>query len=132
VLKHTFMNINKSHKELKVYQLAFQKSMEILQITNNFPKEEIYALTSQIRRSSGSVCANLGKAYRKRRYEKAFISKLTDCEGEAAETQVSLDYSIACENIPESDYKRIYNEYEKIIGMLVNMIQHPEKWGLKK
>lgn len=123
------MNAIKSHKELIVYQLAFKVSMEIFQITKSFPKEEIYVLTSQIRRSSRSVCANLAEAFRKRRYEKAFISKLSDSEGEAAETQVWLDYSLECEYLDKELYQKLFDEYEKVIGMLVNMIKHPEKWS---
>ena len=123
------MNVIKSHKELIVYQSAFKVSMEIFRITKSFQKEEIYSLTSQIRRSSRSVCANLAEAFRKRRYEKAFISKLSDSEGEAAETQVWLDYSLECEYLEKEIYNRLFNEYEKIIGMLVNMIKHPEKWS---
>jgi len=125
------MNVIKSHKELIVYQLAFKVSMEIFQITKTFPKEEIYALTSQIRRSSRSVCANLAEAFRKRRYEKAFISKLSDCEGEAAETQVWLDYSLECGYLAEDTYQKLFNEYEKILGMLINMMIHPDKWSIK-
>jgi four helix bundle protein len=131
VLINYIMNVIKSHKELIVYQLAFKVSMEIFQITKTFPKEEIYALTSQIRRSSRSACANLAEAFRKRRYEKAFISKLSDSEGEAAETQVWLDYSLECGYISGDDSHRLFNEYEKIIGMLVNMINHPEKWSFR-
>jgi four helix bundle protein len=122
------MNAIKTHKELIVYQLAFKVSMEIFQITKSFPKEEIYSLTSQIRRSSRSVCANLAEAFRKRRYEKAFVSKLSDSEGEAAETQVWLDYSLECEYLEKERYQNLLIEYEKVIGMLVNMIKHPEKW----
>jgi four helix bundle protein len=122
------MNAIKSHKELIVYQLAFKTSMEIFQITRSYPKEEIYSLTSQIRRSSRSVCANIAEAFRKRRYERAFISKLSDSEGEAAETQVWLDYSLECEYLGKEIYYKLFNEYEKIIGMLVNMLKHPEKW----
>jgi four helix bundle protein len=125
------MNIIKSHKELIVYQLAFKVSMEIYQITKTFPKDEIYALTSQIRRSSRSVCANLAEAFRKRRYERAFIAKLSDSEGEAAETQVWLDYSLECGYLPETSYRTLFTEYEKTIGMLVKMINHPENWSLK-
>jgi len=124
------MNLIKSHKELIVYQLAFKVSMEIYKITRTFPKEEIYSLTSQIRRSSRSVCANLAEAFRKRRYKKAFVSKLSDSEGEAAETQVWLDYTLECEYMPEETYIRLIDEYEKIIGMLVRMINHPEKWSI--
>jgi four helix bundle protein len=125
------MIVIKSHKELIVYQLAFKVSMEIYQITKTFPKDEIYALTSQIRRSSRSVCANLAEAFRKRRYEKAFISKLSDSEGEAAETQVWLDYSLECGYILGASYQTLFTEYEKTIGMLVKMINHPENWSLK-
>ncbi|MCX6334190.1 MAG: four helix bundle protein [Bacteroidia bacterium] len=125
------MNIIRSHKELIVYQLAFKVSMEIFQTTKSFPKDEIYSLTSQIRRSSRSVCANLAEAFRKRRYEKAFVSKLSDSESEAAETQVWLDYSIECGYLSKESSCTLFNEYEKIIGMLVNMMNQPEKWSLK-
>jgi four helix bundle protein len=122
------MDAIKTHKELIVYQLAFKLSMEIFQTTKAFPKEEVYSLVSQIRRSSRSVCANLAEAFRKRRYEKAFVSKLSDSEGEAAETQVWLDYSLECEYLEKEQYQNLFIEYEKVIGMLVNMIKHPEKW----
>lgn len=123
------MNAIKSHKELIVYQLAFKVSMEIFHISKTFPKEETYSLTSQIHRSSRSVCANLAEAFRKRRYEKAFTAKLSDSEGEAAETQVWLDYSFSCGYLPNDKYLTLFAEYEKVIGMLVNMLKHPEKWS---
>ena len=123
------MNLIKSHKELIVYQLAFKVSMEIFHLSKTFPKEEIYSLTSQIRRSSRSVCANLAEAFRKRRYEKTFVSKLSDSEGEAAETQVWLDFSLECGYLPEATCQQLFTEYEKIIGMLVNMMKHPDKWS---
>jgi hypothetical protein len=82
--KLKIMEIIRSHKELVVYQMAYKSSMELSHLTKSFPKEEVYSLTSQIRRSSRSVSANLAKAFRKRRYEKAFVSKLSDCEAEAA------------------------------------------------
>lgn len=75
-----------NHTDLDVYQQAFQMPMRIFELSRSFPKAETYSLTDQIRRSSRSVCANLAEAWRKRRYEKAFVSKLCDCEGEAAET----------------------------------------------
>jgi four helix bundle protein len=124
------MKIIKSHKELIVYQLAFKVSMEIFLITKSFPKEEIYSLTSQIRQSSRSVCANIAEAFRKRRYEKAFIAKLSDSEGESAETQVWLEYSYECGYLSEETSLRLFEEYENVIGMLVNMINHPEKWSM--
>jgi four helix bundle protein len=118
-----------SHRELNVYKAAFQVSMEIFSLSKAFPRDEFWALTSQIRRSSRSVCANLAEAFRKRRYEKAFIAKLSDSEGEAAETQVWLEYSYECEYITKELYASLSEEYEKVIGMLVNMLKHPEKWG---
>ena len=125
------MNIIKSHKELNVYQLAFKISMEIFFITKAFPNEEVYSLTAQIRRSSRSVCANLAEAFRKRRYEKAFILKLSDSEAEACETQVWLDYSLKCKYLSKESYQVLFHEYDKIIGMIVNMMTHPDKWTIK-
>jgi four helix bundle protein len=116
------MKILRSHKELVVYQLAFATSMEIFHITKSFPKEEVFSLTSQIRRSSRSVSANISEAFRKRRYEKAFVSKLSDSEAEAAETQVWLDYSLACGYITESHHQKLFNAYDNILGKIVNMM----------
>ena len=82
-------------RELKVYQKAFKLAMEIFWITKSFPKEEKYSLTDQIRRASRSVSANIGEAYRKRRYEKHFISKLSVSDAENTETQVWLDFSMS-------------------------------------
>ena len=119
-----------THRDLRVYQLAFVKAMEIYTISKLFPVEEKYSLTDQIRRSSRSVCANLAEAFRKRRYPKNFVSKLSDCEAEAAETQVWLDFALACDYITIEDYEKLYKEYDMIIGMLVRMIVEPEKWNL--
>ncbi len=80
----------KDHRELEIYKMAFDAAMEIFELSKKFPIEEKYSLTDQIRRSSRSVCANLAEAWRKRRYEAAFIAKLSDAEAEAAETR-SLD-----------------------------------------
>ena len=119
-----------THKDLRVYQLSFESGMEIFQVSKKFPKEEIYSLTDQVRRSSRSVSSNLAEAWRKRRYEKAFIAKLSDCEGEAAETQVWLDYALACEYINEETYTTLYKKYEYILGMLVVMGNNFDKWKL--
>jgi four helix bundle protein len=124
------MKILKSHKELEVYQLAFKTSMQILHLTKSFPRDEIYALTSQIRNSSRSVSANISEAFRKRRYEKAFVSKLSDSESEAAETQVWLDYSCECGYISNVEHIKLYKEYDNIIGKIIIMINHPEKWSI--
>ena len=118
----------RSHRDLDVYKLAFEAAMKIFEITKGFPKEEKYSLTDQIRRSSRSVCSNIGEAFRKRRYPKAFVSKLSDSEGEAAETQVWLDFSLRCQYINDQVYKELDEQYDNIIGKLVNMALHPEKW----
>ncbi|HPR18524.1 MAG TPA: four helix bundle protein [Candidatus Cloacimonadota bacterium] len=120
----------KDHRELEVYQLAFECAMEIFKISKAFPKEEIYSLTDQIRRSSRSVTSNVAEAFRKRRYPKAFVSKLNDSEGEAAETQVWLDYSLKCNYIDEKNHDDLYQKYDFIIDKLVNMERFPEKWSV--
>src|SRR6201991_2241517 len=84
------------HNDLEVYQRAMEAAMMIFEASKSFPKEETYSLTDQIRRSSRSVCANLAEAWRKRRYKGAFISKLSDSESEAAETQVWLQFAVEC------------------------------------
>lgn len=84
------------HQELEVYKKAFDAAMQVFELSKKFPKEETYSLTDQIRRSSRSVCTNLAEAWRKRRYEAAFISILNDSEGEAAETQTWLEFSVRC------------------------------------
>ncbi len=119
-----------NHRDLDVYQKAFDSAMQIFELTKAFPKEERYSLVDQIRRSSRSVCANLAEAWRKRRYEKAFSSKLSDSEGEAAETQVWLEFSVACHYLTAEKARLIYQEYAEIIAMLVSMMNHTEKWTL--
>jgi four helix bundle protein len=122
------MEIIKSHKELIVFQLAFRSSMEIFRITRSFPREEVFSLTSQILRSSRSVCANIAESFRKRRYEKSFVAKLSDSESEAAETQVWLDYALECGYLSKEDHGRLFYEYDRIIGKIVTMIQHSCNW----
>jgi four helix bundle protein len=120
----------KSHKDLKVYQLAFQAALEIHEITKSFPPEERYSLTDQIRRSSRSVCSNIAEAWRKRRYQKNFISKLSDSEAEAGETQVWLDMSESFRYIDATTHNILYDKYEHILAMLINISNQPEKWTL--
>ncbi len=119
----------RTHKDLEVYKMAFESAMEIYKISKNFPKEEMYSLTDQIRRSSRSVCGNLAEAFRKRRYPKAFVAKLTDCEGEAAETQTWIDFAFSCNYISNEEHKELLTTYENIIGKLVIMSLHPENWS---
>lgn len=119
----------RTHKDLDVYKLSFEVAMKIYEISKMFPKEELYSLTDQIRRSSRSVCANQAEAFRKRRYPKSFVSKLSDSESEAAETQTWLDFSLNCKYINEKLYNELYAAYENILGKIVNMSLYPDKWS---
>ena len=121
-----------THRDLEVYKRAFSAAMSIFEISRQFPPEERYSLTDQIRRSSRSVCANLAEAWRKRRYEAAFISKLSDAEGEAAETQVWLEFAVKCRYMRREEALPLYGEYDRAIRTIVGMITHPETWVIKK
>ena len=116
------------HTDLEVYRLAFEAAARIFQLTKRFPREETYALTDQVRRASRSVCANLAEAWRKRRYPAAFVSKLSDAEAEAAETQVWLEFAVKCEYLDTEAARALYATYDRILGKIVVMIQHPEHW----
>jgi four helix bundle protein len=120
----------RSHKDLRVYHASFEAGMEVFRISKMFPREEVYSLTDQIRRSSRSVSGNLAEAWRKRRYPKSFVSKLSDVEGEAAETQVWLDYALACKYINEEQHAPLFKKYDSILGMIVTMITNSDKWTL--
>jgi four helix bundle protein len=118
------------HTELDVYKKAFDVAMEIFELSKKFPKEEIYSMTDQIRPSSRSVCANLAEGWRKRRYEAAFSAKLSDSESEAAETQVWLQFAVRCDYVERERAACLYQHYDEILAMLVEMINHPEPWLL--
>jgi four helix bundle protein len=118
-----------SFKDLRVYQKAFDLSMQIFELTKNFPKEEIYSLTDQIRRSSRSVCGQTAEAFRKRKYPKAFSSSLNGAEGEASETQNWILFAFACKYINQETKSEIFQGYEDVIGMLVNMQKNAENWS---
>jgi four helix bundle protein len=119
-----------SHRDLEVYQKAFDAAMLIFELSKSFPKEECYSLTDQIRRSSRSVCANMAEAWRKRRYQKLFISKLCEVEGEAAETQVWLEFAVKCGCTERDIAANLYQTYHAILATLVGMITHPASWTL--
>jgi four helix bundle protein len=123
------MRIQK-HTELEVYNKAFAVAMDIFKLSKSFPKEETYSLTDQIRRSSRSVCANIAEAWRKRRYEAAFIAKLSDCESEAAETEVWLQFAVECSYLNRDSAAEIYRTYEEVLRMLVAMIDDPDTWTI--
>jgi four helix bundle protein len=128
----TRLKLVKRHTDLDVYCRAFEAAMRIFELTKKFPKEETYSLTDQIRRSSRSVCANLAEAWRKRRYEAAFIAKLGDSEAEAAETQTWIQFAVRCEYLPRDIGEQTFREYDAILGMLVSMITKPGDWVLSK
>jgi len=104
----------KKHPELEVYKRAFAAAMTLFRHSKSFPKEEAYSLTDQVRRSSRSVCANLAEAWRKRRYEAAFVSKLTDCESEATETQTWIQFAAECEYLNRETAANLYKEIRRI------------------
>jgi len=117
-----------NYKDLKVYQLAYQLAKEIFEQTKGFPKEERYSLTDQIRRSSRSICTSIAEAWRKRRYSKNFINKLTDADAECSETQVWVDFSLDCKYINEEVYKSWTQGYEEVGRMLNGMIGSVDKF----
>ena len=118
------------HTELEVYKKAFSVAMEVFAASKAFPKEETYSLTDQVRRSSRSVCANLAEAWRKRRYEAAFIAKLSDSESEAAETQVWLQFAVECGYLDRDRAVPFYQAYDEVLRMIVAMIHNPETWTI--
>ena len=122
----------RSYKELRVYQAAIDAAMRIFEITKRFPAEERFSMVDQMRRSSRSVCSNIGEAWRKRRYPSHFRSKLSDSEGEAEETRVWLDLALRCRYISEEEATELDQTYDGILGQLVRMIDHPEQWSIKK
>ncbi len=121
----------RSYRELRVYQNAFESAMKIFEFTKTFPAEEKYSMVDQMRRSSRSVCANLAEAWRKRRYPAHFVSKLSDCESEAEETRVWLEFALRCKYINKATFDELDSNYDLIIGQLVRMISEPEKWTIR-
>ena len=117
-----------THRDVAVYQRAMDAAMTLFETSKAFPREETYSLTDQMRRSSRSVCANLAEAWRKRRYEAAFIAKVSDSESEAAETQVWLEFAAKCAYMNRDDARKLHQSYEEIQKMLVSMINNPSVW----
>lgn len=118
----------KGHRDLKVYQLAYKLAMDIFNSSRSFPKEERYSLTDQICRSSRSVAANIAEGFRKRQYPKMFVSKLADADGEAAETQVWLDFARDCQYMSPKLHDELVKGYEEAGRMLGTMMSMPEKF----
>ena len=118
-------------QELLAYQKLFSLVMKIFSITKTFPKEELFSLTDQIRRSSRSVSANLAEAYRKRNYKKSYFNKLTDCDAENSETQVWLEYALECGYIEKEIFNNLFNECDEVGKLLNFMMLNPHKFGVK-
>lgn len=115
----------RSAKELEVYKRAYELAMQVFEVSKGFPSEERWALTSQIRRSSRSVCLNLREAWAKRRYEAHFISKLTDSDGENSETDTSLDLAKDCNYLSAQEHARLTSVNHEVGRMLGAMIKNP-------
>ena len=114
--------------DLRVYRTAFKVSMEIFDRSGEWPKEERYALTDQIRRSSRAVCSNIAEAWSKRRYTAHFVSKLSDAEGEAAETITWLDFANACDYLSDEHHEDLRGRYGAVRGGLIKMMKNPDPW----
>lgn len=125
------MSFVKHFRELDVYRSAMALTMQVFELTKQWPANERFNLTDQIRRSSRSVCTNLAEAWRKRRYQAAFVAELSDSETEAAETQVSAEIAMRCRYLDEGTFSEIDAAYEKICGQIVKMADQPEKWIIR-
>ncbi|HYG01711.1 MAG TPA: four helix bundle protein [Chryseosolibacter sp.] len=113
---------SQSYKDLTVYKKAFEVAMKIFSISKNFPKDERYSLTDQIRRSSRSVCACIAEAYRKRLYQAYFISKCSDADMENTETQVWIEFASACNFLSDHEQDDLMfrsNEIGKLLGHMI-------------
>jgi four helix bundle protein len=122
----------RSYKDLRVYQAAIEAAMRVFELTKKFPTEERYSMVDQMRRSSRSVCSNIGEAWRKRRYPAHFKSKLSDSEGEAEETRVWADLALRCGYLSKLEADEIDSTYDGILGQLVRMIDRPDQWTITK
>ncbi|MEO0337814.1 MAG: four helix bundle protein [Bacteroidota bacterium] len=120
----------KKHQDLVVYQRSFESAMQIFEISKSFPKQEMYSLIDQIRRSSRSVAANIAEAFRKRRYPAHFIAKLTDAEMEAAETQVWLEFALKCKYMNLPLVHELNDKYDHIIRQLITMQRQANRWKI--
>lgn len=120
------------YRDLIVYKKAFKLAMRIFEISKTFPGEEKFSLTDQIRRSSRSICTNIGEGYRKRRYPAHFVSKLSDSDMENTETQVWLNFSLACKYIDEATFNELDQDVVEIGRLLNYMMENPDKFGANK
>ena len=120
-----------SHRDLIVYQKSFAAGQRIFELSKAIPREEMYSLTDQVRRSSRSVSANIAEAWRKRRYENHFCSTRSIAEAEAAETQVWIDYAVAHGYLDPETAQQANAFYDEILRMIVAMINDPSRWCIQ-
>lgn len=125
------MAIARTFRDLDVYQRAYGCAREVCRLSRRFPSDERYALSDQVRRSARSVCANIAEAWRKRRYVKSFVSKLSDADAEAAEVTVWLDFAKDEDYLDVADFERLLAEYDRILSQLWRMMDEPERWCLR-
>ncbi len=116
------------YKDLTLFKKAYQLAMQLFRISKDFPAEEKYELTSQIRRSSRSVCSNFAEAYRRRRYKAHFLSKLSDCESENTETEVWIDFACDCEYIEKQTHDELFALNSEVRKLIFHMINNPDKY----
>lgn len=120
------------HWQLDVYKLSVESAMRLFELSKNFPREEMYSLTDQMRRSSHSVSGHVAEGWRRRRYEAAFCDKLNGGEAEAAETQSWIEYAVRCGYLAAKVGREIHRSYDRIIGKLVKMQNNPDVWLLPR
>lgn len=120
------------HWELDVHKLAVEVAMRLFDRSKSWPEEERYSLTDQVRRSSRSVATNIAEAWRKRKYEAAFVSKLTDAEAEAAETQDWVMFAVRCGYLDRAIGQQLHLDCDHILGKLTKMGNHPDPWLLNR
>lgn len=121
-----------NHRELLVYQTAFEAAMQLFELSQTFPSQERSLLTEQLLRSSRSVCANLAEAWQKRRYKGAFVAKLNDVEAEAAETQTWIEFAILCGYLDAEVGQEIFHQYEVVLGFAARLISNADAWVIQR
>jgi four helix bundle protein len=114
----------KTYKDLNVYQLSYDTAMSLFDLSKDFPKEETYSLTDQIRRSSRSIPANISEGWAKRKYRNVFIKHLHIANGSCEETKTWLDFAKNCNYLPEKEHLDIYKKYDQIGAMLTSLIKN--------
>jgi four helix bundle protein len=124
------MTAIRSHRELRVYQTALEAAVVAIRLADRFPPEEKFGWRAQVRGCAASVCANIAEAFRKRRYKSHFISKLTDAEAEAAETQVWMELGWRMGYLQKAEFEEVFDRYEKVLAQLVLFEQNAKSWGV--